>query len=153
MDKLSDIGPRGLVIYTKDNTQDKFYYVKEVDWRSKKLKSAPPIIPNVKSVVAELRQKPRQVFIDLDQLAGLQGVGKTGSISGADALSDGPAIILHEGTNYFSIPQKDWSDLPTNLSQADSKVLVTRGAVVAVMPPNDLPVGAYCVLINLSGLN
>jgi hypothetical protein len=137
------IGDRGLVIHEKNNANDQYYFVTENAWRA--MKSGMP--QAMTGAVGRLPTSPKSVFVDFNRLSALPSPPRPGRGSPNAQQSD--EIWIHDGTDYFRVRRDDWKPLTSELSQANAKVFVTRGADVAVVPPNAIPVGAYCVLINL----
>jgi len=148
---LTTIGERGLVICTRDNASDEkvFYYVKEDDWRQMIL-HAPPSNPPVGMALTEIMSQPQTLFVDLDAIP-TRPITQNPGISPLRPSPE-PTIILCEGNSFYEVKRADWKKFVNTLSDADARVFVNRGTVVAQVPQNAVPVGAYCVLLNFSGI-
>lgn len=150
---LSDIGPRGLVT-TFDG--DKYYYVSEDDWRQNGPLTDPKAAGIPVADLAKLKVVVTQLnggaFVNLDRLAGL-AKDPTASQNGNPIAwrQSSVNIVLEENGKCFQITREDMKDLPTGF-EGDARVVVKRGAVVASIPPNTIPSGTYCVLVNLASL-
>jgi hypothetical protein len=65
-------------------------------------------------------------------------------------------FVIYKDGKYYAIPQTQWqraeNEVPKD-SVGRAAVLVDRGSIVAYVPPEAaVPVGAYCVVVNLSSL-
>lgn len=149
--RATEVGGRGLVIHERRQDQDQYFYVAESAWRQR-MTSERFDLPTLKDAFNQLGAEPRRVLLDLDRLKDLEETPGTGRGSGNVSSTNEQEIVIHEKTNFFVVPKKDWRPLNTALSQANASVRVKRGDKVAVLPPNAIPVGAYCVLINLDGI-
>jgi len=149
---LSDIGPRGLVMF---DGQD-YYYVSEDAWRKKgPLKDPAPglLAPGLKEVKAVVAQLKAGVYVNLDRLAGLEE-DPNPAHTGAPGpwRTSATNIVFEEKQRLFQITREDMTKLSAG-SEGDARVLVKRGAVVASIPANSIPSGTYCVLVNLASLS
>jgi len=92
-----------------------------------------------------------RVFVNLDALVTLdEGKDAPGTTVGTNG-SEEHQIILFEGGQFFSVAPKPEPAIPEGFEQ-DAGVLVNRGAVVAAIPGGNLPIGTWCVLVNLAQL-
>jgi len=158
MPNISDIGTRGLVI-SDDN---RFFYVSESDWRQRTALSAAPRQegqPDPETLVdlgVAVAKLSNSAFINLDALANLepsemaQAPAPVGRTPGSREL-DAKGVLLYENKSFYMVPASMWKPLAPN-AEGDAGVLVKRGAVVAAVPPNDIPTGTFCVLVNWNGL-
>jgi hypothetical protein len=152
--RLSDIGPRGLVIHDKE----RFFFVKEGDWRpnadARPLdESGDPVVGQLTHLNVAIARLAAGVFVDLDALDGLaesEVPARHDRLAGAPAPA-APVIYVREGDRVHVVPRSMWQALPAGAEQ-DAGVLVKRGAAIAAIPPNPIPIGTFCVLINLSVL-
>lgn len=146
LESLSSIGARGLVVFEAG----KYYYVKEEKWRSNgAAKDAPKQVQAAQKLGTVMAQLENATYVDLDKLKtledGMPAPQKT------RAWIDEQSIVFQESGKLFQIPRSDWSELDPGF-EGDAGVIVTRGAVVAAIPSNQIPSGTYCVLVNLESL-
>lgn len=157
MPNLSDIGIRGLVIADGED----YWFVTESEWREKfALTKAPESggrtsVQTLVDLKVALAKLSNTVFVNLDALANL---GES-DLDPAEAAPKDPkadvldtdGILLHEKNQYYLVPLSELHPLEEN-AEGDAGVLVSRGALVASIPANDIPTGTFCVLVNWSGL-
>jgi hypothetical protein len=148
---LTTIGERGLVICTRDAASDEkvFYYVKEDDWRQMILSTPPSNLP-VGTALTEITAQPQTLFVDLDAIP-TRPIKANPGISPLRPSPE-PTIILCEGRSFYEVKRAAWKKFVNTLSDADARVFVNSGDVVAQVPQNAVPVGAYCVLLNFSNI-
>jgi hypothetical protein len=156
-----DLGPRGLVIYGANPDPAKFDYVNEDVWRA--LPSYPVgaqtgQLGSLTTLSVALARLNQSVFVDLDQLKGLEmtagGVASQGSQpsqAGEAPIPDGQAVIVKEQGKIFVVPKEAWASAQVSIS-GDAGVLIERKAVLAPIPSNPLAEGTFCVLINVAAL-
>jgi len=147
--KLSQIDSKGLVIFDGS----KFTFVAQDEIPKHKISQpSPTLVELVKlqAAVAVLDEQPARVFVNYDRL---NFIGTTaalhGKSAGAALSPKGREVVVHENGEFFSIPENLWEPLP---DEGDAQVLVQRGAVVATIPRSPLPIGTFCVLVNLDRL-
>jgi hypothetical protein len=154
--KLSDIGPRGLLLAHEEG----FSYVTETAWRertevadSRTVKAGADLEELVRLNVA-VAKLACGVFVNLDALAELEeGLHvDTGKKQEVGALRPGDMnVVLHERERFYVVQEPMFQKLDAAAS-GDAGVLVKRGAVVASIPANTIPTGTFCVLVNWKGL-
>ena|SRR5215471_5237465 len=142
-----DVGSRGLVVFD-GNT---YSYVTEVDWRGKtKLKSIPQELQKLRETKTVMAKVGQAVYVDLDQIAGLGQA--TGDVNGSLSFDNATkSVVFREGEYGYQIALTELTELPEGF-EGSARVLVTRGAVTAAIPKNEIPSGTYCVLVNLASL-
>ncbi|HEY4011945.1 MAG TPA: hypothetical protein VGM06_01295 [Polyangiaceae bacterium] len=160
--KLSNIGSRGLVVY-KEGTKTGFKYITEADWRAKGQTLTTPALQDLArlhvlvapSVPNPAQGQPLSYFVNFDMIAQLNPVPAAPATPGAvpPKLVTGPewSLIVNDKGTYTELPDALFDDLDAG-SQGNAAVLVRRGALVASIPPNNIPSGSFCVLVNLTGL-
>lgn len=107
-------------------------------------------------------KQSRAFLINLDAFLGLEerqtvagdekggGVGTGNSeVPQADKGSD--LFLIYEKGKYHAVYGNQLKEM-NRLDKGEAKVLVRRGAVAAAIPPNKLPYGTHCALINLMQL-
>lgn len=142
MSTVSQLGSRGLVIFTKGG---EYLYKSEKEWRKDTYLREP--LKGASGVVAKIKES---VFVDLDQWTGL-AEPQTPSATKKNSFVEGESIVLKENGLYYQIPLADLPALPAG-AEGDAGVVVKRGAVAAAIPANIIPSGTYCVLVNLASL-
>jgi hypothetical protein len=151
VNKLSDIGARGLVVHDGE----KYFYVLEETWRNMVAPKPPPNAPelvSLRAAVAVLAAEPINVFVNLNEIS--FGDAETRAASGdkpPSGTQSSRRVVLHDNDKYYEIPDAAWSTIDEN-SAGDARVLVKRGALVAAIPKNTIPSGTWCVLVNLKSL-
>jgi hypothetical protein len=149
-EELSSIGARGLVIH--DGKE--YYFVRESQWRAMPT-TEPPNVKDAEDAILAFVPKLPQLFVNMDRI-----VSSSVKANGPDEAPQkvqpkGTAgIFIRANEQFYFAPAELWKKqrLQTDLARADAEVLVTRGAVAAVIPPNTVPVGAYCVLVNVTAI-
>jgi hypothetical protein len=163
---LGEIGPRGLLVHCGDDDGSGYKYYednKDVSWRvfevdagqvAKETETTPDelaFLVNKRAPVAALSTSSFLInlnaFHGLPRLAGEPPTGKLGTESD---ISKG-LFLMHEDGKYYAIPVTALKPLGP-LDEGDAQVIIKRGTVAAAIPPNDLPIGTHCVLLNLTQL-
>ncbi len=167
---MSKIGDRGLVLYDGKN----YYTVNEDKWRELERHEVPvagsgtPSVPGLdalihfQAAVALLSAKPdANVFVDLERLARLpetkgskalrEEMGHHPKLTKVPPLK-GRNIVVREADCVFVVPENLWGTPVPPAACGDARVLVNRGTLVAAIPQNQMPVGTWCVLVNIAAL-
>jgi hypothetical protein len=152
---IDAIGARGLVIYDNDaGGKPRYFYVQESELRRHPVEN-----PSVRlQDLAKLRAPAiplgkDQVLLNYDELKGLDE-SKLSSVKDVQptAVPDASAVVVVEKGKFFVAPRAQWKEMVPG-AEGDAGVLVSRGAVVAAIPENQIPSGTYCVLVNMEGLD
>jgi hypothetical protein len=157
LDDLSKLGDRGIVVHELDDgtKESKYFFVLEEEWMKCKLTEAPPRLKEFESVGGVLAQsaKTRGAIVDFNKIKVRKSELK--NVPAAAKVEDmGDAIVIKEGADFYVIQPSLWQDneLPPG-AEGDAGTLVDRGAAIANIPDDDIPIGTYCVLVNLGLLN
>lgn len=166
LNKLKKLGDRGLVIAeTAADGQPKYYFVLEEEWTPLQVKAPPKTLTALVAAGAAVGQIPKSngAFIDFGKLnvkpAGSEEDDDADAIDVADLEvtpvdADPDGIVIHEDSTYYSVSREKWAlnPLPSG-AEGDAGALVDRGAIAANIPNDDIPIGTYCVLVNLALIN
>jgi hypothetical protein len=108
---------------------------------------------SVTSAVFQPPGKGKTYFLNLEGFKDLpQTPPAPASPSPPSNPSDASAIVLiREQSNYYAVKYEDLSALSTD-DAGEARIVVRRGAVVAAIRNNTVPLGTNCVLINLTQL-
>lgn len=167
---LSSIGPRGVVVHEGDSEEGTYRFVSDngdKSWRKKPINLADiaagrelnvglveDMVKNsVTSAVFQPPGKAKTYFLNLEGFKDLPPTPPApASASPPSNPSDGSAIVLiREQSSYYAVQYEDLASLSTD-DAGEAKIVVRRGAVVAAIRNNTVPLGTNCVLINLTQL-
>jgi hypothetical protein len=167
---LGNIGSRGLVVYD-EKEKDPYLYVSEVDWKrlGTPINPPPPALANLQALQVLVAPTNASLpvpgfFLNLDEIAlssltpPLTGM-KLGAAAARSLIAVAPAGAVHKWSIVINETGGALTEVPNTLfsplspgSRGNAAVLVTRGALVASIPANNIPSGSFCVLLNKSGL-
>lgn len=151
--KFFDLGPRGIVIHNQTKGgASRFTYSLEGDWREREIcKPSPELVNLGKGNQLPVALLPgKRVFLNLNTMPMLgKGQEPPGKSTGEKGCEE-DHILLYEGERFFSVVAAD-EPIPDGFEQ-DAGVLVNRGALCAAIPAGNLPIGTWCVLVNLAQL-
>jgi hypothetical protein len=145
---IKDVGSRGLVVFDGKD----YSYITEVSWRNgTQIRGMPNELTPLRETKSVLAKLNNVTYVDLDRIAGL--ADPRGDNNGDRTLnSTKKSVVFREGDRFFQIMLDELNELPEGF-EGSARTLVTRGAIVAAIPKNDIPSGTYCVLVNLANLN
>lgn len=166
LNKLKKLGDRGLVIAeARAGGDPEYYFVLEEEWTPRQVTNVPEALAKLVAAGAAVGQIPgsKGAFIDFGKLhvkpAGSEESddGDGPNIEDLDPIpvNAGPDdIVIHENDTLYAISRRNWAGnrLPPG-AEGDAGTLVDRGAIAANIPNDDIPIGTYCVLVNLALLN
>lgn len=169
MVKEQAVGPRGLLVHEGADVNNGYRYFpdnEQSSWRRYGVKldailaqrnlnpAKVSAIVESKAPLAKLSEKT--FLVNLDAFSGLaeasEAVRKTAGPFQGQKPADGEKVfLLHEHNAYYAVPDRDLHNLEP-LDQGEARVLIKRGTIAAALPPNALPIGTHCVLVNLTPL-
>lgn len=168
--KLKKLGDRGLVIAEAGrNGEPEYFFVLEETWATRPVAEGSEPFETLVDAGAAVGQLPESkgAVVDFEKLQ----VRKFGEGSAedqeeeekdrekwpdpeADVVADPNGIVIHHDGQYYSVSQEHWADNRLfEGSEGDAGTLVDRGAIAANIPNDSIPIGTYCVLVNLVLLN
>lgn len=159
LDKLKKLGDRGLIIHELIDNESKYFFVLEEDWMRLKLEEPDEQLQQLAklgAVVAQVEDS-QGAFVDLAKLGVAEAhpeVREEAESHLVETEVNASSIVIHEEGTFYAIPRSAWkaNGLPEG-AEGDAGALVDRGAVAANIPDDDIPIGTFCVLVNLGLLN
>jgi hypothetical protein len=166
---LSSIGPRGVVVHEGDSEDGTYRFVSDngdQSWRNKPINLADiaagrelkvtlveDMVKNsVTSAVFQPTGKGKTYFLNLEGFKDLPETPPAPVNASPSNPSDAKAIVLiREQSKYYAVEYEDLQGLSTD-DAGEARIVVRRGAVVAAIRNNTVPLGTNCVLINLTQL-
>jgi hypothetical protein len=155
LDDLSKLGDRGIVVHELDGSDSKYFFVLEEEWMKHKLNAATPRLEAFAASGGVLAQSADTAGAILDfQKIKVRPTELKNVVRLPNVEDKGDAIVIRDGRDYYVLEPALWknNELPPG-AEGDAGTLVDRGAAVANIPDDDIPIGTYCVLVNLGLLN
>jgi hypothetical protein len=159
--KMSDIGPNGLVVY-----DGHFKFVKEQTWRQFLIASpTKELLQLAQDGAVASKLGSQGTFINLRTLSALvKPQSPTDDEPGPRPVPkdtpppprEGDAVVVvgekvNDTEYFYAVGASDLQPIPPGF-EGDAGVLVSRGAVVAIIPQNVIQTGSWCILINTASI-
>ena len=150
---LSEIGARGLVVAEGNQV---FKFVREHEWLALgPVSNETPAMAQLKQLNVIVAKVDQGMYVDLELLAGLGPPANGVAPGNAHPLAAGRSVFLRHQGQVFQVPQSELDKPEHKIDpgfEGAAGVVITRGSVVAAVPPNPIPAGTYCVVINMAGI-
>jgi hypothetical protein len=166
--KLKKLGDRGLVIAEAGrNGEPEYYFVLEETWATRPVVEGREHFQALLDAGVIVAQVPESqgAFVDFEKLQVLKYEESSeedqeeekedrGRWKRVNVEADPNGIVIHHDGQLYSVSPEHWANSPLiEGSEGDAGTLVDRGAIAANIPNDSIPIGTYCVLVNLALLN